>query len=76
MLRPVTHDVRDHDPSWPLEVIGGAPGFGERSLVRHFGLPRTLPRQSLAEAGENMAAIEADYRFVLERLGPCVRSRR
>jgi hypothetical protein len=40
------------------------------------GLPRALPRQSLAEAGENSAAIEADYRLVLERLGPCVRSRR
>lgn len=39
------------------------------------GLPRALPRQSLAEAGENMAAIESDYRLVLERLGPCVRTR-
>jgi hypothetical protein len=39
------------------------------------GLPRALPRQSLAEAGENLAAIEADYRLVLERLGPCVRTR-
>ncbi|MEO7826476.1 MAG: hypothetical protein ABIR60_04980 [Allosphingosinicella sp.] len=40
------------------------------------GLPRALPRQSLAEAGENMNAIQADYRLVLERLGPCVRTRR
>ncbi|HYJ83937.1 MAG TPA: hypothetical protein VEW26_13985 [Allosphingosinicella sp.] len=40
------------------------------------GLPRALPRQSLVDAGENRAAIEADYRLVLERLGPCVRSRR
>jgi hypothetical protein len=40
------------------------------------GLPRALPRQSLAEAGDSAAAIEADYRLVLERLGPCVRSRR
>lgn len=39
------------------------------------GLPRTLPGQSLAEAGEDKAAIEADYRLVLERLGPCVRTR-
>lgn len=39
------------------------------------GLPRTLPSQSLAEAGDNSAAIEADYRLVLERLGPCVRTR-
>ncbi|HEX8572688.1 MAG TPA: hypothetical protein VF759_08050 [Allosphingosinicella sp.] len=40
------------------------------------GLPRTLPRQSLAEAAENQAAIEADYRLVLQRLGPCVRTRK
>jgi hypothetical protein len=40
------------------------------------GLPRSLPRQSLAEAdAEGVAAIQADYRLVLERLGPCVRSR-
>jgi hypothetical protein len=41
------------------------------------GLPRALPSQSLAEAdSEGAAAIRADYRLVLERLGPCVRSRR
>ena len=40
------------------------------------GLPGSLPRQSLSEAGENSAAIEADYRLVLDRLGPCVRTRR
>lgn len=40
------------------------------------GLPRALPPQSLAEAGEDRAAIEADYRMVLERLGPCVRTRK
>ena len=40
------------------------------------GLPRTLPRQSLAEAdAEGAAAIVADYRLVLDRLGPCTRSR-
>jgi hypothetical protein len=40
------------------------------------GLPRSLPRQSLAEAdAEGAAAIQADYRLVLERLGPCVRTR-
>ena len=40
------------------------------------GLPRALPRQSLAEADpEAAAAIAADYRLVLERLGPCVRTR-
>lgn len=40
------------------------------------GLPSALPRQSLAEAGsEGAAAIEADYRLVLDQLGPCVRTR-
>jgi hypothetical protein len=40
------------------------------------GLPRALPRQSLAEAdAEGVAAIEADYRLVLDRLGPCARTR-
>lgn len=40
------------------------------------GLPRALPRQSLAEAdADGASAIEADYRLVLERLGPCVRTR-
>jgi hypothetical protein len=39
-------------------------------------LPRTLPRQSFADAdGQAAAAIQADYRLVLERLGPCARSR-
>lgn len=41
------------------------------------GLPRALPAQSLAEAsGEEAAAIRADYRLVLEALGPCARTRR
>lgn len=41
------------------------------------GLPRTLPRQSLAESDAGAAAaIEADYRLVLDRLGPCARTRR
>jgi hypothetical protein len=40
------------------------------------GLPRALPRQSLAEAdAPGAAAIQADYRLVLDRLGPCVRAR-
>jgi hypothetical protein len=40
------------------------------------GLPPRLPAQSLSEAEPGTAgAIQADYRFVLERLGPCTRSR-
>jgi hypothetical protein len=39
-------------------------------------LPPALPAQSLREAGRDEAgAIAADYRLVLERLGPCARSR-
>lgn len=38
-------------------------------------LPRSLPAQSLRDADAGTApAIEADYRLVLERLGPCVRT--
>jgi hypothetical protein len=40
-------------------------------------LPPSLPAQSLGEADAAGAAeIQADYRLVLDRLGPCVRSRR
>ena len=40
------------------------------------GLPRTLPRQSFAETdADGATAIAADYRLVLERLGPCLRNR-
>ena len=39
-------------------------------------LPPSLPAQSLREAGrEEARAIAADYRLVLERLGPCARTR-
>jgi hypothetical protein len=39
-------------------------------------LPRALPRQSFAEAdAQGAAAIQADYRLILERLGPCARTR-
>jgi hypothetical protein len=41
------------------------------------GLPRSLPPQSHADAEpEHAAAIDADYRLILERLGPCARTRR
>ena len=40
-------------------------------------LPQMLPPQSLSEAGPDEAqAIRADYRLVLEQLGPCGRTRR
>ncbi len=40
------------------------------------GLPRALPEQSHADAEQaHVAAIRADYRLILDRLGPCMRSR-
>ncbi|HEX8654535.1 MAG TPA: hypothetical protein VF693_04855 [Allosphingosinicella sp.] len=40
------------------------------------GLPRSLPAQSLAQASrEEAAAIRADYRLILDSLGPCARNR-
>jgi hypothetical protein len=40
-------------------------------------LPARLPAQSFGEAdGDGAAAIQADYRLVLDRLGPCLRNRR
>lgn len=39
-------------------------------------LPRSLPRQALDDAGPTEArAIEADYRLIVDRLGPCLRNR-
>jgi hypothetical protein len=39
-------------------------------------LPRALPAQSVAEADRaGRTAIQADYRFIMDRLGPCVRAR-
>lgn len=60
-----------------VDEAAGAPAPGTLLWYRlACGLPRTLPRQSLAEAdAEAAAAIEADYRHVLEQLGPCVRTR-
>jgi hypothetical protein len=40
------------------------------------GLPQALPPSSYAEAEGSAAAIQADYRLVMERLGRCARSRR
>ena len=40
-------------------------------------LPAALPATSLSEAGADEArAIRADYRLIIEQLGPCVRTRR
>lgn len=70
-------------PQWAValsEIVDEAAAPPEPGTLLWYrlacGLPRALPRQSLAEAGsEGAAAIEADYGLVLERLGPCVRTR-
>ncbi len=60
-----------------VDEAAGAPAPGTLLWYRlACGLPRALPRQSLAEAdAAAAAAIQADYRHVLEQLGPCVRTR-
>jgi hypothetical protein len=60
-----------------VDEAAGAPAPGTLLWYRlACGLPRALPRQSLAEAdGAAAAAIQADYRHVLDQLGPCVRTR-
>jgi hypothetical protein len=71
-------------PSWAValgEIVdesAAAPAPGTLLWYRlACGLPPSLPRQSLAEAdSQGAAAIQADYRLVLERLGPCVRMRK
>ena len=38
-------------------------------------LPKSIPEQSYADAPESGDSIKADYALVIDRLGPCVRSR-
>ena len=70
-------------PQWAValsEIVDAAAGAPPPGTLLWYrlacGLPRALPRQSLAEAdAEGAAAIEADYRHVLQQLGPCARTR-
>lgn len=70
-------------PVWAValsEIVDDAAAPPQRDTLLWYRLactlPRTLPRQSLAEADrEGAAAIQADYRFIVERLGACTRSR-
>ena len=84
--RPVSLSVLRRPGATPLWAVAlseivdeaaAAPAPGTLLWYRlACGLPRMLPRQSLAEAdAEAAAAIQADYRFILDRLGPCLRSR-
>lgn len=70
-------------PQWAValsEIVDDSAAPPARDTLLWYrlacGLPRTLPQSSLAEADSvGAAAIQADYRLILERLGPCARSR-
>jgi hypothetical protein len=70
-------------PRWAValgEIIDEAARAPEADSLLWYrlacSLPAALPAASLeGAAGEEAAAIRADYRFVLASLGPCVRSR-
>jgi hypothetical protein len=71
-------------PQWAValgEIVDEAAGPPQRDTLLWYRLactlPRALPPQSLAEAEPGTGpAIEDDYRLIIERLGPCVRTRR
>jgi hypothetical protein len=84
--RPVSLNVLRRPGQTPLwsvalsEIVDDAAGPPKPNTLLWYRLactlPRALPRQSLAEAdAAATAAIQADYRLILERLGPCVRTR-
>ncbi|HEY0043321.1 MAG TPA: hypothetical protein VGB62_02120 [Allosphingosinicella sp.] len=70
-------------PQWAValsEIVDQAAEPPARDTLLWYrlacGLPRSLPRQSLAEAdAAGAAAIQSDYRLILQELGPCTRSR-
>ena len=71
-------------PQWAValgEIVDEAAGPPARDTLLWYrlacSLPRALPRQSLADADPGTGpAIQADYRLVLDALGPCTRTRR
>lgn len=71
-------------PRWSValsEMVDEAAAPPERDTLLWYRLactlPPTLPQQAIAEAGDEEAqAIRADYRLIVERLGPCARTRR
>lgn len=85
--RPVSMTVLrrpGQTPQWAVslsEIVDEAAAAPRRDTLLWYrlacSLPRQLPRQSLADAEpQNVGAIQADYRYILDQLGPCVRSRR
>jgi hypothetical protein len=85
--RPVSMTVLrrpGQTPQWAValsEIVDDAAAAPARDTLLWYrlacSLPRALPRQSLTEAQpEHVAAIQADYKLILDRLGPCGRTRR
>jgi hypothetical protein len=83
--RPVSLNVLRRPgeaPQWAVsltEIVDDSAAAPPRDTLLWYrlacALPRALPRQSLSEAGpEEARAIAADYRLVLEGLGPCLRT--
>jgi hypothetical protein len=83
--RPVSLNIvrrPGQGPRWSValtEIVDeGAAAPARETLLWYrlaCGLPRELPRQSVAElAGPEAAAARTDYRFVLSQLGPCART--
>lgn len=70
-------------PRWAValsEIVDNAARPPEPETLLWYrlacGLPAAVPAESLATAdADAAAAIRADYRLVLERLGPCTRTR-
>jgi hypothetical protein len=84
--RPISLNVLrrpNQQPRWSValsEIVdeAAAPPAPETLLWYRLActLPARLPQQSLSEAGANEArAIQADYRVVIQGLGPCARTR-
>jgi hypothetical protein len=84
--RPVSLNVLrrpGQTPIWAValgEIVDEAAGPPARDTLLWYRLactlPRALPRQSLAEADSaGITAIQADYRLIIDRLGPCPRNR-
>jgi hypothetical protein len=84
--RPISLNVLrrpGEQPRWSValsEIVdeAAAPPPAETLLWYRLActLPPLLPPQSLSEAGpEEAQAIQADYRLVIEGLGPCARTR-
>jgi hypothetical protein len=84
--RPVSLNVLRRpgaQPRWAValsEIVDEAATAPRRDTLLWFrlacSLPRSLPERSLSDSDpQNSAKAAADYRFVLEQLGPCVRNR-